>query len=123
MTDPSRHFQDDWTPDVVVYHVLALALELGLLIAVAAWSYLQVGGVTGWVAAGASIVLAGLVWGVFAAPKSGYRLRGVRLLVFKLVAFGAGALALWGCGWGVAALVYTVLALVSLGFAWWRGVL
>lgn len=123
MADPSRNFGEEWTPDVAVYHTLALALELGLLIAVAAWSYLQVGGVTGWVAAGASIVLVGLVWGVFAAPKSGYRLRGIRLLVFKLLAFGAGAIALLGCGWAMAALIYAVLAVISLGFAWWRGVL
>lgn len=123
MADPSRNLQGDWAPDAAIYHVVALGLELALLVAVAAWSYLTVTGATGIVAAGASVALMALLWGVFAAPKSESRLKGLALLAFKVAAFATGALAFWGNGWILAAEVYAVIALLSLAFVWWRGVL
>src|SRR4051794_32156503 len=85
---------------------LAFLAELAALAALAAGGW-SAGGSTGWrlVLAVAAPVVAGVLWGVFAAPRAPVRVPALTLLV-KVVVFGAA-----------------VLALFALGHQWWAVVL
>lgn len=66
-------------------------------------------------------VLAAVLWGVFAAPKSTRRLRGAAYLGFKLVFFGLAALALIAAGRGGLALLFAALVVVNVALLYfWR---
>ncbi|MDN3238353.1 YrdB family protein [Glycomyces tritici] len=96
---------------VLLNSLLALALELAMF-----------GFVVWWVLAldlpmPARLPLAIVVFGVFAAlwgllvsPKARYPLPTAGTVVFKLAAYGASALALWGVGHPAAAAAFAVLA-------------
>ncbi|THV28481.1 YrdB family protein [Glycomyces paridis] len=91
--------------------LLAFALELAMLAFVAWWALAL--DLDLWaraaVAVGALAVLIAL-WGTFAAPKARVRLPTAGIVAVKAVAFGSGALALWGLGFGLAAIAFAVLA-------------
>jgi hypothetical protein len=55
-------------------------------------------------------VIAIAVWAVFGAPRSTRRLRGVWLLLLRLVFFGAGAAALYAAGHHTLGLAFAVVA-------------
>lgn len=94
--------------------LLAFVLELAMLAFVGWWALsldldlwarllIAVGAV------GALVVL----WGLFAAPKARVKLPTLGVVAVKAVAFGSGALALWGLGFAAAALAFAVLAAVN----------
>jgi hypothetical protein len=58
-------------------------------------------------------VLAAVVWGVFAAPRSARRLRGPALTAVQLAVFAAGIVALAVSGHGVAAGVLAALVIIN----------
>lgn len=100
--------------------LLAFLLELAMLVFVAWWALVL--DVPWWarvlvalVAVGALVVL----WGTFAAPRARVRLPVIGVVAVKAVAFGAGALALWGLGNPVAAVVFAVVAAVNVAVTTW----
>jgi hypothetical protein len=103
---------------VALNMALAAALELVLLFAVGRFAYGLGGGpVPSWgLALGATAATLAL-WGRFAAPRAAGRLQGAPLLAFKVAAFGAGAVALAGNGWELAAVLYAVVAALHLALA------
>ncbi len=105
-------------PAAITNAVLAFALEIGLLVALA-YAGWQAGGVV-WQRVALMVALPGILavlWGVFAAPTSKTRLSMPWILLFKIVAFGSGAVALyaadqpvWAVGFGVLSAGGLVLA-------------
>lgn len=102
-------------PEWVRYGNLGLAfmLELAALISFAAAGLLLSGWLqlVGIIAGGVLFIV---LWGLFAAPKSKRRLKGMNLLLFKIGMFAAAAISLMLVGqlvWGV---VLAILAAVHL---------
>ena len=85
---------------------VAFLSELAALAALAVWGW-SAGGSTGTklLLAVAAPAVAGVLWGVFAAPRAPVQVLALSLLV-KVVVFGAA-----------------VLALVATGHPWWAAVL
>lgn len=55
-----------------------------------------------------------ILWGIFAAPNSSTRLKGLRLLVFKTVVFGAAVLVLYYVDYPSLAIIMFVIVVVNL---------
>lgn len=106
------------SPVVIVSHALALSLEIVLVVAIFLFGMeLAPGPVLKWLAGFAlSALLIGL-WRWLAAPKSATRLGMPALLVFKLLAFGTGALALVAIDHGLLALGFGCLVVLHLTLA------
>ncbi len=95
--------------------VLAFLLELAALAAFADWGLGSSPETVVRVLLGVGTpVLAAVLWGIFAAPRSGRRLRGLAYLAFKLVFFGAAALALVASGRTAIAAGFAGLALINI---------
>lgn len=94
--------------------VLAFSLELWMLYMLGYSGY-QNGKGTGWkyALAIALPVVAVLLWGYFAAPKSDHRLVFPYLTMFKLTLFGITAFLWYKSGHQQSALVFTGLVLLS----------
>jgi hypothetical protein len=98
---------------------LAFALEIAMAIAFA-----QAGWALGsalWlrvVLAAGLPALAIAIWAVWAAPKSGRRLRMPALALLKAVLLGAGAAAFVAAGQGFIAAVYATLVVVNFLGMW-----
>lgn len=96
---------------------LAFLLELGALLAFAAAGALVP---EGWLQLVAGIFAAGVfivVWAIWAAPRSKRRLKGMRLLLFKIAVFGVAALTLVLIGLPVWAAVFAILVAINLWLA------
>lgn len=65
-------------------------------------------------------VLAIVLWGIFAAPKSARRLRGGTLVAFKVVFFALACAALFAANSPTLGVIFGVLAAVNLvlAYAW-----
>lgn len=105
-------------PEWVRYGNLALAflLELAALISFAAVGVL----LSGWMQLVAGIIGAAVfigLWGVYAAPRSRRRLKGNRLLGFKVAMFGVAAAILFAIGRPVLAVVLIAFVALHLGLA------
>jgi len=96
---------------------LAFLLELGALLAFAAAGALVPEGWLQLVAGILGAALFVLVWAIWAAPRSKRRLRGMRLIAFKIAVFGVAALILLLIGQPLWAAVFAVLAAIHLGLA------
>ena len=95
---------------------LAFLLELAALLSFAAVGVLFSGWmqlIAGLIGAAAFIAL----WGLYAAPRSKRRLKGLNLLIFKVAMFLVAAVILVLIGQPGWALVLAVLAAVNLWFA------
>lgn len=92
---------------------IAFLAELAALAALAVWGWSAVDA-TAWrlVLAVAAPAVAGVLWGVFAAPRAPVRVPGLTVLV-KVAVFGAAVLALFATGHPVLALVLGAAALLS----------
>ncbi|WP_152641763.1 YrdB family protein [Microbacterium hydrocarbonoxydans] len=100
---------------VMLNAVAAFVLELAMLVFVAWWALLL--DVPWWARVLIAIALVGglvVLWGTFASPRARVALPTPGVVAVKAVAFGAGALALWGVGGPVAAAVFAVVAAVSV---------
>jgi hypothetical protein len=109
---------------VIGAHLLAFALELGLIFAFARSGYgLAEGRWTGWALALLFAAVAIALWARFAAPKAPTRLSGQALLGFKAAIFAAGVVAFAGLGWPLVALGFAGLVLVHFALSARLGVL
>ena len=92
---------------------VAFLAELAALAAFALWGW-SVGGSTGWrlLLAVAAPAVAGVLWGVFAAPRAPVHVPTLALLV-KLLVFGAAVLALLATDHPWLAIVLAAAALLS----------
>jgi hypothetical protein len=92
---------------------VAFLAELAALAAFAVWGW-SAGGSTGWrlVLAVAAPAAAGVLWGVFAAPRAPVQVLALTLLV-KLVVFGGATLALVATGHPRLAIALAAAALLS----------
>ncbi len=102
-------------PEWVRYGNLGLAfvLELAALISFAAVGVL----LSGWMQLVGGIVGAAVfigLWGVYAAPRSRRRLKGINLLIFKVAMFLVAAVILVLIGQPMWAMLLAVLAAVNL---------
>ena len=92
---------------------VAFLAELAALAALAVWGWSAVDP-TAWrlVLAVAAPAVAGVLWGVFAAPRAPVRVPALTVLV-KVIVFGAAVLALFAIGHPVLAVVLGAAALLS----------
>lgn len=100
---------------VILNALLAFVLELTMLVFVAWWALLL--DVAWWARILIALVLVGglaVLWGTFASPRARVALPVFGIVAVKVIAFGAGALALWGVGGPVAGAVFAVVAAVSV---------
>lgn len=96
---------------VMLNALVAFALELAMLGFVGWWALAL--DLAWWVRVPIAVVAVGALialWGAFAAPKARITLPTVGIVAVKAVAFGSGALALWGLGYPAAAVAFAVLA-------------
>lgn len=96
---------------VIANAILAFALELAMLAFVAWWALTLDLGAWARIAIAVGTV-GGLIalWSLFAAPKARVKLPIAGVVAVKAIAFGSGALALWGLGHGDAAMAFAGLA-------------
>lgn len=105
-------------PDWLRYGNLALAFltELGALLGFAMAGMLA----SGWlqlVAGAAGVVAFVVLWGIFAAPRSKRRLKGLALVGFKVGMFAVAVLILVLAGFVGWAALLAVLVAINLGLA------
>ena len=97
---------------------LAFAIELMMLAALGYWAFgAAPGGWLSWLAALAIVAVAIGLWAVWGAPTSATRLKMPLLLLFKIIMFGAGVLALWAAGQSALALWFAALVVLNLVLA------
>lgn len=99
--------------DISARHALKFVLELCALAALASW-----GATTGPVLANVVLgvgapLLAALVWGRFAAPKSPHRLADGPRTVVETTVFATAAAALLAAGAGALAAIFLVLVIAN----------
>ena len=100
---------------------LAFLLEIALLVALGFWGFhLGNSNMWHWIVGIGAPSLTAVVWGQVAAPMAKNRLKSTQLLVFKVVLFTLGALALYAVGQKRWALGFEGVSLISLvlGFMW-----
>jgi len=100
---------------VMLNAVAAFVIELAMLVFVAWWALLL--DVPWWARVLIAIALVGglvVLWGTFASPRARVALPTPGVVAVKAVAFGAGALALWGVGGPAAGVVFGVVAAMSV---------
>ncbi len=103
-----------------INQIVAFLLELGMLAAVGLWGYLQ--GRSLWSKYAIAILLilvAASLWGYFAAPRSAHRLSLGYLVIFKFLLFTITTLMLYNAELRNYAIVFGVLALLSLGLEYY----
>jgi hypothetical protein len=96
-----------------IWLTVAFLAELAALVALAVWGWSAVDS-TSWrlVLAVAAPAAAGVLWGVFAAPRASVRVPVLTVLV-KVLVFGAAVLALVATGHPVLAVTLAAAALLS----------
>jgi hypothetical protein len=93
---------------------LAFFLELAALAAFAYWGFTANSGVLAvLLGVGAPLLLA-VVWGLYLAPRSSKRLKGMTLAVTKLVIFGLAALCLVAAGQRTVGLIFAAVSLIHV---------
>lgn len=97
---------------------LAFLLELAMLASIGYWAYLQgKSPLIKWSLAVVLPVLAMILWGIFAAPKSQYRLDFNARIIFELVMFSLAAFLLYKADHPTLALCFAALAVFSITVA------
>lgn len=93
---------------------LRFLLELAALAALGYWGFHTGHSALANVALGLGApLIAAVVWGVFAAPRSDRRLHGPALVAVQLAVLGAGVVALAGAGRPVLAAVFAALVVLN----------
>jgi hypothetical protein len=95
---------------------LRFGLELAALLAFASWGFSLPGASTIFrvIVGLGTPILAATLWGVFAAPKSKRRLRGVPYHGFEIVFFGLAVAALIAAGSATPGILLAVLVMLNL---------
>jgi Protein of unknown function (DUF2568) len=97
---------------------LAFLLELAMLAGLAWWgASLHASLLTRVLLAVAAPLAAAVVWGLFAAPRSHFRMPAAGVLVVKAVVFVVTAIAVYAAGLHVLAIVVGVVAFLNAGIA------
>ena len=92
---------------------IKFGLELTALAAFAYWGTTLPGAVASAIVPTSAVLAIGVLWGIFAAPRSGRRLRtGVRI-PFELTVFALAAGALLAAGEGALAAAFAITAAVN----------
>lgn len=97
---------------------LAFVFEIIALVAISWWGF-HIGDNTvdhDLLGIGAPL-LAIVLWGLFAAPKSAVRTPMVGVLAVKVVVFGAAACGLWFTGLHMLAVIFAVLVVINTAIA------
>lgn len=98
---------------------LAFFLELAALVAFAYWGFSSGdGGLPSWLLGVGALVLAAVLWGIFAAPRSSRRLRGAAYLIFKIAFFALATLALFAANQSIVAIGLAVLTAINIGLGY-----
>src|SRR3954447_7264105 len=92
---------------------LKFLLELGAVAAFAYWGATAAAGTFSVVLAIMAPGVAVVLWSVFAAPKSGRRLRRALRVPFELGVFGLAVVALFAAGQPVPAIAFGMLAAIN----------
>ncbi|MEV8230712.1 YrdB family protein [Streptomyces sp. NPDC079167] len=105
-------------PWVAANEVLAFVLEVVAIGALAWWGFTAPEGMAASVALGVGVPGAAVVlWGLFAAPRARFPLPLAGVLAAKTVVLGGGAVAVYGTGHPVAAVVLAVVLVANTGCA------
>jgi hypothetical protein len=100
---------------------LAFFLELGVLAALGYWGFQTGQGTIARIGLGIGApAVAVVVWALFGAPNSAWRLQGSWLLMLRVVFFGSAAVALFTAGQRVLGVVFGLVFVVNLVliYAW-----
>ena len=101
-------------PLVAANLAVRFVLELVALAALAVWGVHAGHSTLADIALGVGAPLvAAVIWGVFAAPRSSRRLRGPALVVLQMAVLGAGAAALAAAGHEALAAIFAVVVAVN----------
>lgn len=102
----------------LIHLTLAFALELGMLASMAYWGFQQGNNtIVKYIYAIALPLIAMVLWGIFAAPKSDTRIAFPTRLVFEMSLFAIAAFMLYKTGKINLALIFLILAVMSESFA------
>ena len=104
-----------------IHLTLSFLLELCMLAAIGWWGYRQGTTEVSKYAIGITLVLlASVLWGILAAPKSKKRLPFMQRLLFELAMFFTAAFLLYQCSQPLIAAGFAILACINiaLSFIW-----
>ncbi|HYL42144.1 MAG TPA: YrdB family protein [Ktedonobacteraceae bacterium] len=94
---------------------LAFFLELGVLATLGYWGFYTGQGTLARIGLGIGApAVAVVVWGIFGAPRSTWRLRGFRFLILRVIFFGSAAIALFVAGQRVLSVVFALVFVINL---------
>src|SRR6266571_8327444 len=94
---------------------LAFFLELGVLAALGYWGFKTGQGTIARIGLGIGApAVAVVVWALFGAPQSAWRLQGPWLLMLRVVFFGSAALALFAAGQRILSVALALVFAVNL---------
>ncbi len=97
---------------------LAFLLELAMLASIGYWAYQQgKSPILKWVLLIILPLAAMILWGIFAAPKSQYRLDFNARILFEIVMFSLAAFLLYKAGQSTLSLCFAALSIVSITIA------
>jgi hypothetical protein len=101
---------------------LAFVLEMTALYILGCWGFqLNLPEMGKWYFALVTPFVFICAWSIWAAPKAKYRLKGWKLLAYKLVNFSLVAWALWAGGLPQWAMIFEAVVLVNLVLLWvWK---
>lgn len=101
----------------LLHAVLALGVEIAVLVAVFRLGSTMIPGWAGLVAGLFLLACVIALWARWGAPKSGHRLTGRPLLVFKVAIFTLGAAAFWAADGTLVAVIFALIVAAHLVLA------
>ncbi|GAB3012702.1 YrdB family protein [Spirosoma pulveris] len=97
-----------------LHQLIAFLLEIAMLITLSMWGFHGVKStVAKWLPGLGLPILAAILWGILAAPKSSYRLDLPYRLLFSFTLFGITSFLLYRLGHTTLAILFIVLAVLS----------
>jgi hypothetical protein len=94
---------------------LAFVLELGVLVALGYWGFTAGPGMLARMSLGIGLpLLAMLVWGMWGAPQSKWRLQGGWFLLLRIVFFSSAVVALAFAGQFIVGVIFALLSVLFL---------